>query len=82
MKKTEQKSIIRATIYNVPVKTKTELRAESDAQLQAFLKKGGIVQVDEKKRKSPKTKMSGKSSRGFMGGSSGFATGYPSKTFI
>jgi hypothetical protein len=82
MKKTEQQSIIRATIYNVPVKTKAELRAESDAQLQAFLKKGGVVQVNEKTRKAPKTKMSGKSSRGFMGGTGGFATGYPRKTFV
>jgi hypothetical protein len=77
----EKKQIV-ATIYNKPVMSKSEARAEGEKALQAFLKKGGIVQVDEKKRKSPKTKISGKSSRGFMGGSSGFATGYPSKTFI
>jgi hypothetical protein len=77
----EKKQIV-ATIYNKPVMSKSEARAEGEKALQAFLKKGGVVQVDEKKRKSPKTKMSGKSSRGFMGGSSGFATGYPSKTFI
>jgi hypothetical protein len=46
------------------------------------LKKGGVIQVNEKTRKAPKTKMSGKSSRGFMGGTGGFATGYPRKTFV
>jgi hypothetical protein len=77
----EKKQIV-ATIYNKPVMTKAEARAESEKALKAFLKKGGVVQVDEKKRKAPKTKMSGKSSRGFMGGTGGFATGYPRRTFV
>jgi len=77
----EKKQIV-ATIYNKPVMTKAEARAEGEKALKAFLKKGGVVQVDEKKRKAPKTKMSGKSSRGFMGGTGGFATGYPRKTFV
>jgi hypothetical protein len=81
MKNKEQKLIV-ATIYNKPVMSKAEARAEGEKALQLFLKKGGVVQVDEKKRKSPKTKMSGKSSRGFMGGTSGFATGYPRRTFV
>jgi hypothetical protein len=77
----EKKQIV-ATIYNKPVMTKAEARAEGEKALKAFLKKGGVVQVDEKKRKAPKTKMSGKSSRGFMGGTGGFATGYPRRTFV
>jgi hypothetical protein len=81
MKNIEKKMIV-ATIYNKPVMTKAEARTEGEKALQAFLKKGGVVQVDEKKRKAPKTKMSGKSSRGFMGGTGGFATGYPRKTFV
>jgi len=77
----EKKQIV-ATIYNKPVMTKAEARVEGEKALKAFLKKGGVVQVDEKKRKAPKTKMSGKSSRGFMGGTGGFATGYPRRTFV
>jgi hypothetical protein len=78
--KTNEKKMIVATIYNKPVMTKAEARTEGEKALQAFLKKGGVVQVDEKKRKAPKPKMSGKSSRGYMGGTSGFAIGYPSKS--
>jgi hypothetical protein len=77
----EKKQIV-ATIYNKPVMSKSEARAEGEKAMKAFLKKGGVVQVDEKKRKAPKTKMSVKSSRGFMGGTGGFATGYPRKTFV
>ena len=80
--KTKEQKLIVATIYNKPVMTKAEARAEGEKALKAFFKKGGVVQVDEKKRKVPKTKMSGKSSRGFMGGTSGFAIGYPRKTFV
>jgi len=71
-----------ASIYNKPVMTKSEARAEGEKAMKAFLKKGGVIQVNEKTRKAPKTKMSGKSSRGFMGGTGGFATGYPRKTFV
>jgi hypothetical protein len=77
----EKKQIV-ATIYNKPVMSKSEARAEGEKAMKAFLKKGGVVQVNEKKRKAPKTKMSSKSSRGFMGGTGGFATGYPRKTFV
>lgn len=75
----EKKQIV-ATIYNKPVLTKAEARSEGERAMQAFLKKGGVIQVDEKKRKAPRTKMSSKSSRGFMGGTSGFAVGFPSKS--
>lgn len=44
-----------------------------------FLKKGGCV-VEVRARKSPAQKMSGKSSRGFISGSSGFPVGFPRQT--
>ena len=72
--------MIVATIYNKPVMSKSEARAEGERAMKIFLSKGGVIQVNEKTRKSPKTKMSGKSSRGYMGGTSGFAVGYPSKS--
>lgn len=75
----EKKQIV-ATIYNKPVMSKAEARTEGEKAMQAFLNKGGIIQVNDKKRKAPKSKMSGKSSRGFMGGTSGFAVGFPSKS--
>ena len=77
----EKKQIV-ATIYNKPVMTKSEARTEGDRAMQTFLRKGGVIQVNDKKRKAPKTKMSSKSSRGFLSGTSGFATGYPRKTFV
>jgi hypothetical protein len=77
----EKKQII-ATIYNKPVMSKSEARAEGEKAMQAFLKKGGVVQVNQKTRKAPRTKMSGKSSRGFMSGTGGFSTGFPRKTFV
>lgn len=77
----EKKQIV-ATIYNKPVMTKAEARTEGDRAMQAFLRKGGVIQVNDKKRKAPKTKMSSKSSRGFVSGTSGFAVGFPSKTFV
>lgn len=77
----EKKQIV-ATIYNRPVQTKSEARAESERAMQAFLRSGGVIQVNDKKRKAPKASMSSKSSRGFIGGTSGFATGFPSRTFI
>jgi hypothetical protein len=79
MKKSEKKLIV-ATIYNKPVMTKAEARAQGEKAMKIFLKKGGVIQVDEKKRKVPKTKMSGKSSRGFVSGTGGFATGFPRKS--
>jgi hypothetical protein len=35
------------------VKSKAELRAETEKQLKAFLKRGGTVQVIETKKKAP-----------------------------
>ncbi|CAB5221366.1 hypothetical protein UFOVP240_145 [uncultured Caudovirales phage] len=61
-------------------KTKAELRAESEKALKKFLKTGGDVQVI-KAKKIPKSKMTTKSSRGFVAGTGGLSTGFPSKTF-
>lgn len=44
-----------------------------------FLARGGQVQL-VKARKAPVQKMLGKNSRGFRTGTSGLATGYPSKS--
>jgi hypothetical protein len=61
-------------------KTKAELRAESEKALKKFLKTGGDVQVI-KAKKIPKSKMTTKSSRGFVAGTGGMSTGFPSKAF-
>lgn len=67
------------TIYT----SKEQLRQESEKALKEFLKSGGVIQVDTKKLKTPKGVMRAKSSRGFITGTSGFATGMPRKsTFI
>ena len=74
-----KKQVVLATIYNTSVKTKSELRAESEKALKAFLKKGGVIEVGKPAR-AKKTKMASKSSRGFVAGTAGFATGYPRRT--
>jgi hypothetical protein len=66
------------TIY----KSKEQMRQESEKALKKFLKSGGVIQVDTRKRKAPKGVMRSKSSRGFIAGSSGFAVGFPSKSFV
>lgn len=71
-----------SVIYNTAVKTKSEARAESEKAMKAFLRKGGVIQVDTRKRRAPKGTMSSKSSRGFVAGTGGFATGYPRKSGI
>jgi hypothetical protein len=68
-----------ATIYNRPVQTKAEARAESEKAMQAFLRAGGVIQ-ESKSRRTPKASMSSKSSRGYICGTSGFATGFPRRT--
>ena len=65
-------------IYNMQLRTKAESRAAAEKEIKAFLRKGGVINV-EKPQKNPKTFMSAKSSRGFMTGTSGFAIGYPRK---
>ena len=62
-------------------KSKSEIRAETEKQLKAFLRKGGSIEVI-KPRKAPKQRMSGKTTRNASTGTSGFATGYPRKCGI
>jgi hypothetical protein len=62
-------------------KSKSELRAETEKQLKAFLRKGGSIEVI-KPRKAPKQRMSGKTTRNASTGTSGFATGFPRKSCI
>jgi len=68
-------------MINTLVKSKSELRAETEKQLKAFLKRGGSIEVI-KPRKAPKQRMSGKTTRNASTGTSGFATGYPRKCGI
>jgi hypothetical protein len=62
-------------------KSKSELRAETEKQLKAFLRKGGTIEII-KPRKAPKQRMSGKVTKSGSTGTSGFATGYPRKSGI
>ena len=64
---------------SVVYKSKAELRAETEKAVKKFLKQGGSIEI-VKPRKAPKTKMRSKSSRGFVQGTSGFATGAPKKS--
>ena len=70
------KAQIVSAIYNISTKSKAELRAESEAALKKFLRAGGEIQTGRKSR-NRKSKMACKSSKGFQGGSSGFANGFP-----
>lgn len=65
---------------NTVYKSKSQVREEASDALQEFLARGGSIEI-VKPRKAPKSKMAGKSSRGFVSGTSGFANGYPSKAF-
>lgn len=62
-------------------KTKAELHAECEDAVRSFLNAGGVIEVVKARKVSP-TKMSSKNSRGYVRGSSGFATGYPRKVGI
>lgn len=64
---------------NMLQKSKSEVRQQTSDALQQFLASGGSIEL-VKSRKQPKSTMSGKSSRGFTAGTSGFAVGYPSKS--
>lgn len=74
-----KKQVKVATIYNRSVQTKAQIREESEKALKAFLKKGGVIEVGKPAR-ARKSKMASKSSRGFVAGTSGFATGFPRRT--
>jgi hypothetical protein len=62
-------------------KSKSELRAETEKQLQLFLKKGGSIEII-KPRKTPRSKMKSKTTRVASTGTSGFAVGFPTKSFV
>jgi hypothetical protein len=79
MKKTEKQAIT-STIYNTTLKTKSQLRAEGEKALQAFLKRGGAITEVKASRRKSTSKMRASSSRGFVSGTSGFANGYPKRT--
>jgi hypothetical protein len=66
---------------NTIFKSKSVVRAETEKQLQLFLKRGGSIEV-AKPRKAPKQRMSGKTTRVGSTGTSGFATGYPTRCGI
>ena len=80
-KKTKlQKQIAKSTIYNTNIKTKSELRAESNDAIALFLARGGVIEQGRKPRARKGGKMACKSSKGFQSGTSGFATGFPRKS--
>jgi hypothetical protein len=60
-------------------KSKSQLRAETATAVSRFLKSGGSIETI-KPRKAPTTKMRAKNSKGFVQGSSGFASGFPRRT--
>lgn len=62
-------------------KSKAELRAETEKQMALFLNRGGSIEVI-KTRKAPKQKMLGKSTRCGSTGTSGFAVGFPTTSFV
>jgi hypothetical protein len=59
-------------IKNTLVKSKAEVRAEGEAALAEFLRRGGVVTVVENKRRAPKVKMAVKSSKSFKSGTAPF----------
>lgn len=61
-------------------KSKSQVRDETAEAVEKFLRAGGSVQVipAKKRRKRTDQRMAGKVSKGFRGGSSGFAGGYTS----
>ena len=65
------------TIY----KSKAEQRVETSEAIQSFLARGGSIEIvpAKKMRRRTTQKMASKTSRGFQGGTSGFAAGYPRK---
>jgi hypothetical protein len=62
-------------------KSKAELRAETEKQIALFLKKGGSIEI-VKPRKAPRSKMVARSTRVASTGTSGFAVGFPRKSFV
>jgi hypothetical protein len=63
----------------VGYKSKSDVRAESDVLLADFLRSGGTITIGTVK-KTPRVKVSCKTSRGFVTGSSGFAVGFRNRS--
>jgi hypothetical protein len=72
--------MIRKGDMNEIYKSKSQVRQETKDAVEQFLRAGGSIQV-VKAKKAPKQKMRAKTSKGFAGGSSGFATGYSKTSF-
>jgi len=77
----KEKQMITSTIYNTTLKSKSELRAEGEKALQAFLKRGGAITEVKASRRKTTSKMRANSSKGFVSGTSGFASGFPRQSF-
>ena len=75
--KKQAKAIATATIYNTTLKTKAQMRAESEDAIAKFLKAGGTIQVAKPSRRKSTSKMTCKTSKGYQSGSAGFAIGFP-----
>jgi len=65
---------------SIVYKSKEQLRKESEKAIKKFVRSGGAIETI-KPRKTPKSVMRSKSSRGFIAGTSGFAAGFPRKSF-
>lgn len=64
---------------NTLYKSKSQVRTETNEQLEKFLRSGGVIQV-VKAKKAPKQKMKAVGTRNASTGTGGFATGYPRKS--
>jgi hypothetical protein len=62
-------------------KSKAELRIETENAIKKFLKQGGSIEV-VKSRKGPKMLMRAKVTKQASTGTSGFAVGFPRKSFV
>lgn len=62
-------------------KSKSEIRVETNNDIEKFLKQGGVIEV-VKSRKSPKPKMSGKTTKSPSKSTSGFSVGFPRSYFV
>jgi hypothetical protein len=62
-------------------KSKAQLRIETENAVKKFLKQGGSIEV-VKSRKGPKMVMRSKVTKQASTGTSGFAVGFPRKSFV
>jgi len=65
----------------VMYKSKAQLRIETENAVKKFLKQGGSIEVI-KSRKGPKMVMRSKVTKQASTGTSGFAVGFPRKSFV